>query len=157
VPDEKLVVHHRIDQPSLYEYAKATQAGTPLPPLRELSPKELDMPFGGSDYTLGDLGLEFLHWPQQTRLRFLVYRSTGCDELESRRSNPDKSEYIKIISRIDRDSGVILLAEAYSQENKRVKEFYPKSYFTKRRQPKEARMTSNSGSQTTILFQSREK
>jgi hypothetical protein len=87
----------------------------------------LAMPFAGSDFSVGDLGLEFFHWPQQKVLKKEVRRSCGCTVLES--TNPDTAStngYSRVVAWIDSDSLGIVEAYAYDRQGKGLKYFYPK-------------------------------
>ena len=45
---------------------------------RELSGDGTMIPFVGSDFWLGDLGLEFFHWPEQKVLKKEFHRNCAC-------------------------------------------------------------------------------
>jgi hypothetical protein len=85
-------------------------------------------PFDGSDFSLGDLGLEFFHWPEQKILKKENRRSRECDVLESTNPNPSTNGYSRVVSWIDEESGGIIYAEAYDAQNKLLKEFDPKTF-----------------------------
>lgn len=84
--------------------------------------------FAGSDFWVGDLGLEFLRWPVQRLLKKEMKRGQSCNVLES--INPDASVggYARVVSWLDIDTGGIVLAQAYDADRKRMKEFAPKSF-----------------------------
>ena len=84
--------------------------------------------FAGSDFWLGDLGLDFFHWPEQKVLKKEVKRSRGCTVLESTNPNPSTNSYSRVVSWIDGESGGIVQAEAYDFNGKLLKEFAPKSF-----------------------------
>src|SRR5690606_32384207 len=50
---------------------------------KELSGNQAMIPFAGSDFWLGDLGLEFLYWPEQRLIRREMRRGQACSVLES--------------------------------------------------------------------------
>jgi hypothetical protein len=87
-------------------------------------------PFAGSDFSVGDLGLEFFHWPQQkvlpspTRLK----RGRAYTLLESTNPNPPTNGYSRVLSWIDQETGGILEAEAYDAQGKLLKDFAPKEF-----------------------------
>lgn len=126
---ETLVVIHTPGAPNRYLWGRAqgTNAVTPQP----ISPdKAATTGFAGSDYTLADLGLDFLHWPMQERLRGRTRLNRICYVLESR--NDRASEIVWVRSFIDQEYvgtigsqgfPAILVAEAYDIRNKMVKEF----------------------------------
>jgi hypothetical protein len=90
--------------------------------------KDIMIPFAGSDFWLGDLGLEFFHWPEQKILKKENRRSRACNVLESTNPNPSTNSYSRVVSWIDEESGGIVHAEAYDAQNKLLKEFDPKSF-----------------------------
>ena len=120
-PPEKLIVRHHTDQPNQYLYARAASPGAPLPALRELEPAEANIPLAGSDFWLSDLGLEFLHWPIQRRLKGDMRLGRSCHVLES--VNPAGGKVVRVKSYIDRETGGVLIADAYDQNDRPVKEF----------------------------------
>ena len=85
-------------------------------------------PFAGSDFQVADLGLEFLHWPQQKVLKKDVHRSRGCFVLESTNPHPSAQSYTRIVSWIDEESLGIVEAEAYDANGTELKDFYPKDF-----------------------------
>lgn len=91
---------------------------------------EVAVSFAGSDFSLGDLGLEFLHWPTQKILPKTTTLKRGREYtlLESTNPNPSTSGYSRVLSWIDKESGGILQAEAYDARGKLLKVFEPKSF-----------------------------
>jgi len=83
------------------------------------------LPFAGSDFLLGDLGLEFLHWPDQKLLQKEMKRGRSCRVLESTNPNPAKGAYAKVKCWVDNESHGILLAQAFDAKGKELKEFAP--------------------------------
>ncbi len=86
--------------------------------------------FLGSDFFIGDLGLEFFHWPQQKVLPKTTNLKRGREYtlLESTNPNPSTNGYSRVLSWIDKESGGILEAEAYDFNGKLLKDFAPKSF-----------------------------
>ena len=82
--------------------------------------------FAGSDFWVIDLGLEFLHWPDQRVLRKEIRRGQSCAVLESTNPQSGNGPYSRVVSWIDIDSGGIINAEAYDTKNKLLKEFTAK-------------------------------
>jgi hypothetical protein len=97
-----------------------------LPP--PLSDKAILAPFAGSDFSIADLGLEFLHWPDQKLLQKDMKRGRACRVLESTNPHPVPGAYARIKSWVDNESHGIVQAEAYDVRGERVKEFAPKSF-----------------------------
>ena len=84
---------------------------------------QLSLPFVGSDFWLLDLGLEFLHWPDQKVSKREIKKGQSCDVLESRPANGTTNGYSRVVSWIDRDTGGIVQADAYDAKGKLLKEF----------------------------------
>jgi hypothetical protein len=91
-----------------------------------LSGAELMTSFANSDFWLGDLGLEFFHWPQQIILKKEFRRNCSCVVLESTNPNPTTNGYSRLDSWIDEESSGIVMAKAYDAQDRLFKEFYPK-------------------------------
>jgi hypothetical protein len=126
---EAFQVVHTPDQRDEYFYATNAgplffQAGHGSHPV---SGPELTAPFAGSDFWLGDLALEFFHWPQQKVLRKEVHRSCGCTVLESTNPDPSAIGYVRVVSWIDTESLGIVEANAYDARGRLLKDFYPKN------------------------------
>ena len=95
-----------------------------------LNGNETAVPFADSDFWLGDLGLEFFHWPSQKILPKTTTLKRGREYtlLESINLTPPTNGYSRVLSWIDRESGGILAAEAFDAKGKLLKEFEPKSF-----------------------------
>ena len=120
-PREKLIIRHVSQKPNEYFYAKANASWVDLPELKKLSPAEANISLAGSDFWLTDLGLDFLHWPEQRRIKGEYRLGQFCHVLES--SNPNAKDVVRIKSWIEGDTGGILAAEAYDAKGELVKEF----------------------------------
>jgi hypothetical protein len=92
--------------------------------------RDATFPFAGSDFWLGDLSLEFFHWPVQKMLPNPTNLKLGRSYklLESTNPNPPTNGYSRVLSWVDRESGGLLQAEAYDAKGKRLKIFEPKSF-----------------------------
>lgn len=82
--------------------------------------------FAGSEFTLFDLGLGFIHWPTQMLYARQMRKGAGCDVLESRSAGTGL--YSKVRSWIAQDSRAqgqpgLVMAEAYDTNGKLLKEF----------------------------------
>jgi hypothetical protein len=84
--------------------------------------------FAGSDFSVDDLRLEFLHWPVQKILKHEMRRGRSCQVLESTNPDPSPNGYSRVVSWIDNETLGIVQAEAYDANGKLLKEFYPKSF-----------------------------
>jgi len=96
----------------------------PLP----LTDVQKNTPFAGSDFWIYDLGLEFLHWPEQKVIKKEFMRGRGCMVLESTNPSPTPNGYSRVDSWIDEETLGIVHAEAYDKDGKLLKVFDPKSF-----------------------------
>jgi hypothetical protein len=127
VPGETLTIIHTDGQANQYLLQPLTGPGTAN--AKKLCGNELMVPFAGSDFWVADLGLEFLHWPQQRVLKKQMRRSLFCDMLQSANPQPAGGGYARVLSwiAINRpDDIVVVHAEAYDAGGKLLKEFDPK-------------------------------
>ncbi len=115
-----LAVVHAAGQPNAYWQSSPAQpnAWAPLE-----AGEAYEKSFGGSDFSIQDLGLEFLHWPQQRLVRVEMRKSRSCHVLESTHPRPGTGGYSRVLSWLDVESGGLLLAEAYDSRGKLLKEF----------------------------------
>jgi hypothetical protein len=136
---ERLLVLHAADRPNGYFYDtnfdRIPLLGN-IPILghlfrsHHLSGAEAMTSFAGSDFWLCDLGLEFLHWPEQKILPnpTNLKRGRSYALLESTNPDPSTNGYSRVLSWIDKETGGILEAEAYDARGKLLKVFEPKSF-----------------------------
>jgi hypothetical protein len=152
----RLTVIHSDNAPNQYR-VENFGAGNATANSKTLSGKEAIIPFAGSDFWLADLGLEFLHWPQQRILRTNSIRhNQSCSVLQSINPDPGSGGYARVESWIDIEAphGVVH-ADAYGSNGKRVKQFDPKSVKKIEGQYKLEAMEmldEKSGSRTVIKF-----
>jgi hypothetical protein len=118
---ERLVVLHSTNGPNQYLYARAASPSAALPNLAPVPTAEAAIPLGGSDFSLADLGLEFLHWPVQRELKGEMRLGEPCYVLES--SDPHGGEIVRVRSDIDKEFGAPLIADAYDAQGSLVKEY----------------------------------
>jgi hypothetical protein len=121
----ELAIIHAGEQPGEYLLRQPANAAQSRP----LGADQLTMPFAGSDFWAGDLGLEFLHWPQQRVLKKEMRKSVFCDVLESTNPQPVAGCYSRVVSWIGAnhpDETVLVHADAYDARNKLFKEFDPR-------------------------------
>ena len=118
---EKLIIIHSPSGPNQYLFARAPQPGAALPEPVPLSPEALGQPFGGSDFSIGELGLDFFHWPGQQRLAGERRLGQPCAVLES--TTTQGSGIVRVRSSIDEDNLGLLNAEAYDAAGDKVKVF----------------------------------
>ena len=117
----RLTVIHDSNRPNQYDLQKNGIVKTSGEGY--LTGNEAMIPFGGSDFWAADLGLEFIHWPDQKLLKKVVRSSRGCSVLES--TNPDLATngYSRVVSWIDSESLGPLHAEAYDAKGRLLKEY----------------------------------
>jgi hypothetical protein len=113
-------------QPDVYQVPNVNPPREDTNQFFNLTPEQTMTPFALSDFWLADLGLEFLHWPQQKVLKKEMRRSCSCSVLESVNPHPTTNGYSRVVTWIDNESLGIVQAEAYDSKNKLLKEFYPK-------------------------------
>ena len=123
VPFESLTVTSAERSPNRYEYARTDVAGSPVPEAVTLTGDAAAIAFAGSEFWLSDLGLEFLHWPQQRVLRHEMRKGRSCRVLESLNPNPNPTNYARVLSWVDIEHLGLLRAEAYDRDNRLLKEF----------------------------------
>ena len=122
VPAEKLAVEHTEGGPNRYWHSRANG----MPDSAALAGDKAMVPFANSDFWLADLGLEFLHWPEQRivhEAKIKMRKSRPCNVLESINPRPNAAGYTRVRSWIDAETGGVILAEAYGADNKLMKEF----------------------------------
>ncbi len=125
IPAEKLAVTHTEGRPNRYWHSRADGTVGSTGPVA-LAGDQAMIPFANSDFWLADLGLEFLHWPEQRivhEARIKMRKSRPCHVLESINPRPNAAGYTRVRSWIDAKTGGVILAEAYGPDNKLLKEF----------------------------------
>jgi hypothetical protein len=80
-----------------------------------------DLRIAGSDFLLRELGMEFLHWPEQRIRGRELSNGRWCQVLESVSKRPDGPATVR--SWIDEKLGVVLSAEVYDARQVRLKHF----------------------------------
>jgi hypothetical protein len=126
VPGQSLTVTLSEDQPPRYTVSgRVDDAGRALAP-STLTGDQAMIPFAGSDFWLADLGIDFLHWPEQRidyTTRLTMRKGRSCKVLESINPRPGAAGYTRVRSWVDNETGAIIIAEAYGPDNRRMKEF----------------------------------
>jgi hypothetical protein len=124
----KLTVVHTPGQPNQFFLANAGSPEGTNAPAKRLEGNETMIPFAGSDFWVCDLGLDFLHWPQQRVLRKEMKRSQSCEVLESTNPHPAPGCYARVLCWMEIESPHgIVQAEAYDSRNEAIKKFEPKT------------------------------
>jgi hypothetical protein len=120
-PAQRLIIKHTEGGPNEYTVA-STQTKHPK------TPQSYSIPFSDSDFWITDLGLEFLHWPEQRLLKKEMKRGRACRVLESINPAPDNGGYSRVVSWVDTETGGLVRAEAYDGHNKLLKQFSPRHF-----------------------------
>jgi len=119
----KLTVRHFRGRPNEYTLAESGTTG------KKLIGNETMIPFAGSDFWVADLGLEFLHFPQQRLQSKEMRRSRFCDVLESVNPHPIEGAYSKVVCWVEKERPHgIVHADAYDTKGKVIKRFDPKEF-----------------------------
>lgn len=115
---ERLIIKRSTNGPNEYLYARASSPSDPLPELARIPRDQVaTIFFCKSDFSIGDLGLEFLHWPEQVRMAGKPALGRPCFVLESRKSS--EPEIVRVRSFIDKETGQPLKAEGYNAKDDR--------------------------------------
>lgn len=96
--------------------------------IRPQRPDEMFLSFAGTDFWFVDLGMTFLHWPDQRVTGHEIRRTRRCSVLESRNPMPAAGAYQRVVTWVDEETGGIVRAEAYDAQNRLLKEFSPGSF-----------------------------
>lgn len=121
---ERLTVIHKPG--SANQYLLSAVSGLKERDPRDPAVENPNRPFAGSDFWLSDLGLDFLHWPEQRLVRDAKITMRGgrpCKVLESIHPNPAPQGYGRVVSWIDHEYGGLIHAKAYDASGRRYKEF----------------------------------
>ena len=127
LPVEKLTVIHSPGRPSQFLFGRASNRQEPLIE-NPLTTEQLCTPLAGSDFWFLDLALDFLHWPEQNIIKSELRKSRTCHVLESANPHPVAGGYTLVRSWVDKETGGLLMAEAYDQNKKLLKEFSVRSF-----------------------------
>jgi Outer membrane lipoprotein-sorting protein len=124
-PEHLVVVHRADEQPNRYLFTQISLDGLRTNSM-SLTGAEANVSFAGSDFWLTDLGMEFLHWPQQRLVRnapITMRLGRPCKVLESVNPRPAVGTYRRVVSWIDAELGNLIYAEACDFENQPYKVF----------------------------------
>lgn len=125
-PPVELTIIHTDGQPNQY-FLSASGASAAAP--GKLTPQQLMAPFAGSDFWIADLGLEFLHWPDQRVMRKQMRKGQFCDVLQSTNPHHAAGGYSRVLSwiAVNRTEDIVIVhADAFDSHDKLLKEFDPK-------------------------------
>jgi hypothetical protein len=118
-PVESLTVTFTATQPPAYQ----VEGPSGIVPT---DPDKTAQAFAGSDFWRCDLGLEFLHWPDQRVIKQEMSNGRLCWTLDS--YNPGTNGYAHVRSWIDAEFHALLRAEAYDRQRRKTKEFSTGSF-----------------------------
>ena len=121
-----LAVTHQLHAAPVYELSGRVDASGQPAGSVTLTGDRAMIPFADSDFWLADLGLEFLHWPEQRidrNTRLTMRKGRSCRVLESINPRPGAAGYTRVRSWVDIKTGGIIIAEAYGSDNRPAKEF----------------------------------
>ena len=125
---ESLTVSFSTNRPPSYELARVSAGAAIAPPPSQVDPDRTSESFAGTDFWYCDLGLEFLHWPDQRLVKEELSNGRLCWALDSYNPNPGTNGYASVRSWIDAEFHALLRAEAYDRQRRKVKEFSTGSF-----------------------------
>jgi hypothetical protein len=158
--DTRLEIIQNPKSTNQYRLTQAPAGGLASAKARVISGDETMTPFAGSDFWIADLGLEFLHWPDQRVIGEEKRRSRDCQVLESRPPALKSGSYGRVLTYVDIESGGIILVEAYGANSRLLKAFAPKAPKKVNDQWELQKMSirnEQTGSQTMLDFTPAEK
>jgi hypothetical protein len=150
---EHFLIYHTPHQTNTYRQFSSASNGGNVSPSQPV--KNIWAPFADSDFSIADLGLEFLQWPDQKLLQKEMRRSRSCQVLESTNPHPEQGGYSKVKSWIvDDESHGILLARAFDAKGNKLKEFVPEKFSkaSGQWQLEKMQITNRQGDTTTVTF-----
>ena len=103
--------------------AKANEYRTGKETKRLAKGEDLKEGLAKSSFSLSDLGLEFLHWPNQKTLKKQRRKSRSCHVLESTRPDAGDGGVVRVLSWVDIKSGGVLAADFHTADGKVLKRF----------------------------------
>lgn len=124
---ETLTVVNPEGRPPHYVLHRSTGDGN-VSEVRPQRPDEMFTAFAGTDFWFIDLGMVFLHWPEQRWIGRETRRTRSCNMLESVNPQPVAGTYRRVVTWVDEETGGIVRAEAYDLQNRLLKEFSPGSF-----------------------------
>jgi hypothetical protein len=146
---ESLTILHARGQLPAYELRRGDAVDTKVETNGALA-------FAGSDFTLFDLGLGFMHWPTQLLYTRQMRKGAGCDVLESQPGG--SALYSKVRSWVAQESRAqsqpgLVMAETYDKNGKLLKEFEVNGFKTGQVTAMELR-NRETKARTRLLFDS---
>lgn len=122
---EWLLIRHRNGESPSYQMANSESIPMSNEDYQPLVKDAVMTPVGGSDFWVADLGLDFLHWPDQRIVpsRITMRKGVACKVLESARPTQSENGYYKVRSWISSEYGGVVYAEAFDTAGQKIKIF----------------------------------
>jgi hypothetical protein len=122
---EWLWIDHPLGASPHYKLAVSQELPSDPDSFQSLDSEQAMTPLGGSDFWVIDLGLDFLHWPDQRIFDSKITRrkGVGCKLLESSRPTRSSKGYYKVRSWVSVENGGIVYAEAFDINERKIKVF----------------------------------
>jgi hypothetical protein len=123
---ERLAIVHEAGRANRYSLSRRDRPDGALHDAVPVTGGQLMTPFAETDFWLADLGRDFVFWPEQRiveEAKIRMRKSRPCRVLESRNPGTGATGYTRVRSWIDRESGGVILAEAFGPDDKLMKEF----------------------------------
>lgn len=120
-----LMIRHRNGTSPSYQLAHSDSIPLTQEEYQSLVAEETMTPVGDSDFWVADLGLDFLHWPDQRIVpsRITMRKGVACKVLESARPTQSQDGYYKVRSWISSEYGGVVYAEAFDVTDQKIKIF----------------------------------
>jgi hypothetical protein len=112
----RLTINHAAHRPNRYQWETNGQT-------TNLGGSVMDVPFAGSDFGIGDFGLEFLSWPDQKISKKEFHNNCATIVLESRNPRPPDHGCALVKARIEEENGGIMEAQTYDAAGQQIKDF----------------------------------
>lgn len=125
---ERLLIRFSVDKPNEYTLSRKAEGEKEWTELKLKGGVDTAISFAGTDFWICDLGLEFLQWPQQSMLKREMRKGRACRVLESIPTEWTDPVYARVVSWVDNETDGIVMAQAFNEKRKRVKEFEVQSF-----------------------------
>lgn len=122
---EWILIRHRNGESPSYLMANSKTLPMTDEEYQPLVKDDAMRPVGDSDFWVADLGLDFLHWPDQRIVpsKITMRKGIACKVLESARPTQSEKGYYKVRSWISSEYGGVIYAEAFDITNDKIKIF----------------------------------
>ena len=89
---------------------------------------DLDRPFAGTQFSVQDLGFDFVRWPEQTVLYLDRSKGFQCYVVESRPAASASNPYARVLTWVKHQHFVPLRCEAYASDGELVRRIEVRSF-----------------------------